>query len=533
MLVEHRCGDGTPFPVQFESAADAAASWALDVEHSPRRFTPMAEALLRLGDVGGRRAYGEVGMERPASFRPGPRANGFVYWRSSSDNESTASLFAGCVALVQKHGSALGVWRDYCLPLVEADCERARSAPLDLPLAEHAALDGHALQVTMLPAYICGNDLSLLGEVVADHVEGDARVAAAEMVQGQPTPTLAAGCALWALGRTVGADPALASALAATDPRTATAQRRESGSHDEFFAALDAFLAEYGERAEGWEIGFPIWAEQGPGFWSLLQALARPDAPNPAVIVERARERAAALVAEVEEALAHDPDAQARFRRRLERARPYVTIREERAHWQLVSIGCLRAAVLRRGQAMADAGVIDEAADVLFLVPEEVDGFDPARDLRAVVAQRRAEHERWLQLTPPPTVGAGGEGAEGGTAAAERPVSQPAPTVLVSGTPASKGRATGPVRVVVDLADAAGFQPGDILVCAMTSPPWTPLFGLAAALVTDGGDTGSHSAIAAREYGIPCVVGTTCATATLTDGQVVTVDGTTGAITEP
>ena len=44
------------------------------------------------------------------------------------------------------------------------------------------------------------------------------------------------------------------------------------------------------------------------------------------------------------------------------------------------------------------------------------------------------------------------------------------------------------------------MQPGDVLVAAMTSPPWTPLFGVAAAVVTDTGGILSHCAVVAREY---------------------------------
>ena len=61
----------------------------------------------------------------------------------------------------------------------------------------------------------------------------------------------------------------------------------------------------------------------------------------------------------------------------------------------------------------------------------------------------------------------------------------------------------------------------------MTSPPWTPLFGIAGAVVTDGGeDALSHVAIAAREYGIPCVLGTHLATAVIRDGSTVRVSPT-------
>ncbi len=75
------------------------------------------------------------------------------------------------------------------------------------------------------------------------------------------------------------------------------------------------------------------------------------------------------------------------------------------------------------------------------------------------------------------------------------------------------------------------MRKGEILVAPFTAPAWTPLFSLAAAVVTDIGSLASHAAIVAREYGIPCVVAVNGATKTFQDGQLVQVDGTRGVVT--
>jgi pyruvate,water dikinase len=69
------------------------------------------------------------------------------------------------------------------------------------------------------------------------------------------------------------------------------------------------------------------------------------------------------------------------------------------------------------------------------------------------------------------------------------------------------------------------------MVSPITTPAWTMLFSTAAAVVTDGGGVLSHAAIVAREHGIPAVIGAPGATSTIADGQLVTVDGTTGLVT--
>src|SRR5215471_15333231 len=85
---------------------------------------------------------------------------------------------------------------------------------------------------------------------------------------------------------------------------------------------------------------------------------------------------------------------------------------------------------------------------------------------------------------------------------------------VIRGSAGARGTARGPARVIQSLEDAGRLRPGDILVAETTSPPWTPLFATAAAVVTDTGGILSHCAVVAREYGIPAVVGTGKATTT-------------------
>ena len=104
--------------------------------------------------------------------------------------------------------------------------------------------------------------------------------------------------------------------------------------------------------------------------------------------------------------------------------------------------------------------------------------------------------------------------------------------VLLSGAPASPGIASGPVKVVPDASQIDKVAKGDILVAEMTTPDFVPAMKRAAAIVTDRGGRTAHAAIVSRELGIPCVVGTERAVATLTDGQIITVDGSQGKVYE-
>jgi len=68
------------------------------------------------------------------------------------------------------------------------------------------------------------------------------------------------------------------------------------------------------------------------------------------------------------------------------------------------------------------------------------------------------------------------------------------------------------------------------MVAEMTTPDFVPAMKRAAAIITDHGGRTSHAAIVSRELGIPCVVGCSTGTAILKDGQIVTVDGSSGKI---
>ncbi len=104
--------------------------------------------------------------------------------------------------------------------------------------------------------------------------------------------------------------------------------------------------------------------------------------------------------------------------------------------------------------------------------------------------------------------------------------------LLVSGSPASPGAAVGPVKIVLSSSEINRVEQGDVLVAEMTTPDFVPAMKRAVAIVTDRGGRTAHAAIISRELGIPCVVGAAGATTTLSDDQLVTVDGSQGKVYE-
>jgi len=101
---------------------------------------------------------------------------------------------------------------------------------------------------------------------------------------------------------------------------------------------------------------------------------------------------------------------------------------------------------------------------------------------------------------------------------------------ILEGLGASPGVASGTVKIILDLRDLEKISTGDVLVTKMTNPDMVVSMQKSTAIITDEGGMTAHAAIVSREMGIPAVVGTREATALLKDGQVVTVDGSSGKI---
>jgi len=100
----------------------------------------------------------------------------------------------------------------------------------------------------------------------------------------------------------------------------------------------------------------------------------------------------------------------------------------------------------------------------------------------------------------------------------------------IRGRTASLGKVIGKVKVLLDHRDAHKVDKGDVLVASMTTPDYVLAMEKAIAFVTDEGGITCHAAIVAREFGVPCIVGTGNATKVLHDNQVVEVDANEGVV---
>jgi pyruvate,water dikinase len=200
--------------------------------------------------------------------------------------------------------------------------------------------------------------------------------------------------------------------------------------------------------------------------------------------------------------------------------------------------GRVRRIVRASGRRLTGAGVLGAETDVFLLTVEEwlgaVEGGAPDRNLKALVELRRAEMQQDLARADPPerlTIRGGFliglSGAEAG-AAADADGGEASDAVR-TGQPCCAGVVTARVRVVADPRVEA-LEAGEILVARHTDPGWIAVFANASGVIAERGSLLSHSAIVAREMGVPCVVALKGVTGWLRTGDLVRLDGGTGRV---
>ncbi|MGB8981113.1 MAG: PEP/pyruvate-binding domain-containing protein [Anaerolineales bacterium] len=187
------------------------------------------------------------------------------------------------------------------------------------------------------------------------------------------------------------------------------------------------------------------------------------------------------------------------------------------------------------GRRCAAGGAIESADDIYWLekleVEELVAALEAGKPLPVFaerIPSRKAEWQSFLKLTAPvmlPEKTGWDKFIHGDEAQTKDG------KVILKGVGTSGGTITAPARVLLSPEDFDAMKPGEVLVAVTTTPAWTPLFAMAAAVVTDIGGPLSHSSIVAREYGIPAVMAARGATRHIQSGQMVTVDGSTGIVT--
>src|SRR5512139_620728 len=383
--------------------------------------------------------------------------------------------------------------------------------------------------------------MSQFEELYCELFEGATTLDALQLTQGFDNKTMEGDRALWRLSRLARSTPEVREILSKHAAGEVIPALEKSAASQQILADLHQWLAYYGQRLNSvFALDQPSWIEDPTPAIQNLQAYVamsdlRPEMEPASLVAEREK-----AVAEARAKLAGYPQPiVARFETLLKAAQVAAIVHEDHNFWIDKRLFYhVRRIILEFGGRLAQAGGLDAVNDVFYLTSDELQNGQEI-PMKHLVQERKTEMEHFSHVTPQPMLGTAPafEMTDGGSMvrAMFKGEMSPAPTGnsemnKVTGLPGSAGVTRGIARVIRSLADAGKLQPGDVLVAVATEPPWTPLFATASAIVTDSGGVLSHSAVVAREYRIPAVVGTGNATTTFKDGQLIEVDGDAGIV---
>ena len=305
---------------------------------------------------------------------------------------------------------------------------------------------------------------------------------------------------------------------------------RADAQHAPFLSAFDAYLARFGDRCIG-----------------ELKLETTTPSENPGYIVGMVRAYVAQRQTDAARGTAHEATVRAEAesfvrarlsgaRRRtffhvLRQARARIRDRENLRFERTRVFGAVRRIFRGLGHRLQELGRLEHHRDVFYLTVDDtfaaVAGTGVTVDLRPLVALRRAEFARWeREPSPPDRFETRGPPVAPTTTSATDVASVGGD---LQGLGCCPGIVRAPVRVVRDPSRAGNLE-GHILVAERTDPGWTLLFPTASGLLVQRGSLLSHSAIVAREVGLPCVVAIPGLMDALTDGEVVEMNGATGTV---
>ena len=222
-----------------------------------------------------------------------------------------------------------------------------------------------------------------------------------------------------------------------------------------------------------------------------------------------------------------------RFKRTLRLARKHTALRENLRYERTRVYGKVRRIFLRMGELFQEKKIIDNKRDIFYLEKDEVfsliNGTSTFPDMKKTVELRKIklEEDRKKDRLPDrfKTFGVISDDFEYISLDKDDNIN----TDIRKGTGCCKGIVRGKVQVVINPNETV-IEKGSIIVAHSTDPGWVMVFPLAKGLIVEKGSLLSHSAIVARELGIPAVVGVNKVTDWLKDGDIVELDGSTGVI---
>ncbi|WP_419811375.1 phosphoenolpyruvate synthase [Bacterioplanoides sp.] len=230
--------------------------------------------------------------------------------------------------------------------------------------------------------------------------------------------------------------------------------------------------------------------------------------------------------------------ALSRFKKDLAKLRDAIRNRENMRLARTRMFGLYRDIYRQLGEQLAFYGQLDDPEDIFYLTIEDIYAYSDGRSvsaiLRPLVAARKAEFAQY-ETEEEPAHHFHTRGVVYCNNDYEYPFQGEAPGFggehgnELRGTGCYPGIVENNIRLIFSPEDELNLD-GQILCTVRTDPGWAPLFPTAGGILVERGSTLSHSAVVARELGIPAVVGIPGLTSIVKDRELVRMDGSSGKV---
>lgn len=307
--------------------------------------------------------------------------------------------------------------------------------------------------------------------------------------------------------------------------------------HPDFVRSIENYLETFGERCLGeLKLESLTLKDEPLLLFRSIGSLARKlSVEKKAGVQDRDSDARRSAEMSIEKVLANRPFRKVVFRWILRNARARVRDRENLRFERTRLFGRVRRIFVELGKRLYEEDILSEPRDVFYLELDELLECCEMRETSRLglnAARRKHEFLEYHKMPDPPNrMVETGNRIRSATAGetAEFKISLPTPGEQKKGLGCCPGIVKGPVRKILN-PRTAELHPGEIIVALHTDPGWVLLFPSAGGLLVERGSVLSHSAIVARELGLPTVVSIPGLTHWLNDGEWVEFNGLTGTI---
>lgn len=545
------------FPVEWKDDAEKQLFWFYDDNHVPRPISPMYWSLHGWWGPTLDYMYRRFGFPLGKAWI-GKRINGYLYSAIVPREDQSAAMLGPYYGWIMSTYASnfLEWWQNRYLPEIRRNFEyldnydTASASLQDLMYFLEEAIDIQERHFRLhwilnLAQFQSSMDLqAAVGEVIGN-VDPALVGRILVSIKDRNWDSLEG---LWMLKEQVKADAGLKAIFDAGETAAAILPVLKSSDKGKaFLADIDTYLKEYGYKANMYchEYISKLWVEDLAIAVESIKGYLESDYDYPTQHKRTVDDHYAAI----KELHSLIPvDAPAAARQKLETAVNLATrmmplTPDHHFYMDQGTFGRMRLVLLAVGRKMVAEGLLDDVEDIMYLEYDQLRAYvanPQGYPGRQVIKDGRDAWEKAHDVRPRDWVGTVTQWAmfvepyhtlwgwpqryerskDGGPKAVDE----------VNGLPAAAGVCEGIARVVKGPDEFDQVKKGEVMVCIMTNPSWVVVFSKIAGVVTDTGGVLAHTAVVAREFGIPAVVGTGDATSRIKTGERVRVNGSSGLV---